>query len=269
MNKTVLASTVGACVFLAAAVTGCGTTTNQTNTSAGSTTQKTPEPTLVLATSADYKPYEFHDTSSGQDKIVGFDLDVANAIAQQLHFKIQVEDMDFDGLIGALQAHRADFVIAGMTPTAERKKSVDFSDVYYQATNIVLTKKGVNVNTLGDLKGDTVSAQLGSIQETAAQAIPGVKVDSLNTIPNVVQEVVTSRAQAAIIENTVATGYVQSIQGLQIHSIQGVKSNGSAIAFPKGSKWVKPFNQAIQKMKKDGQMAQLESKWFGSQSKSS
>lgn len=215
-------------VALITALAGCGAPSSDNSTSSTGATPNAGEPTLVLATSADYKPYEFHDTSSGQDKIVGFDMDVANAIAKQLHFNIKVEDMDFDGLIGALQS------IAGMTPTTERKKSVDFSDIYYQATNIVLTKKGYDVKNLDDLKGETVAAQLGSVQETAAMAIPAAKVESLDTIPNVVQEVVTNRAQAAVIEDTVAKGYVQNNPSLQINEIPGVKSISFANVFEVG-----------------------------------
>ncbi|MCL6446529.1 MAG: transporter substrate-binding domain-containing protein, partial [Alicyclobacillus sp.] len=220
------------------------------------------EPTLVLATSADYKPYEFHDLSGGQDKIVGFDIDVANAIAKQLHFKFTIQDMDFDSLIGALQSHRADFVIAGMTPTPAREKSVDFSNLYYQATNVILTKKGIKVSSLAQLKGKTVAAQLGSIQEQLADKIKGAKVDKQTAIPTVVQEVLTGRAYAAVIEDTVAAGYAKT-DNMQINRIPGLKSNGSAIAFPKGSKWTAKFNKAIATLKKDGVLQKLAEKWFG------
>ncbi|GMA63425.1 transporter substrate-binding domain-containing protein [Alicyclobacillus fastidiosus] len=260
MQKLMKVCAAATAVALMTAVTGCGTSSTNSNTATSSSSS---EPTLVLATSADYKPYEYHDTSSGQDKIVGFDIDVANAIAKQLHFKVQIEDMDFDGLIAALQAKRADFVIAGMTPTAARKKAVDFSDVYYQAENVVLTKKGHTVKTMNDLSGEKVAVQLGSVQETAAQSIPNVKLDSLDTIPTVVQEVLSNRADAAVIENTVATGYVKSNPQLQLNKIAGMTENGSAIAFPKGSPWTKKFDTAIEKMKQDGQLQQLANKWFG------
>lgn len=266
MNKLKLtAANVAASALIVTALVGCGagnatsTSPNNTTTGAGSA----PATTLIMATSADYKPYEYHDLTSGQDKIVGFDIDVANAVAQQLHVKVKVVDMDFNALIGMLQSHRADFVIAGMTPTDKRKESVDFSNIYYQATNVVLTKKGTAVTSLDDLKGKKVAAQLGSIQETAAKSIPGATVDSLNTIPTIVQEVVTNRADAAIIEDTVAAGYVKSNPSLQINKIPGLVSNGSAVAFPKDSTWVAKFNTAIDKMKSDGELQQLATKWFG------
>jgi arginine/lysine/histidine transporter system substrate-binding protein len=266
MKKGTWIGTVATALFAVTAIVGCGASNNnETGGSNATSSGGGSEPTLIMATSADYKPYEFHDTSSGQDKIVGFDIDVANAIAKQLHFTFKIQDMDFNGLLGALQSGRADFVIAGMTPTAERKKSVDFSDIYYQATNVVLTKKGFNVHSLDDLKGHKVAAQLGSVQETAAKSIPNVKLDSLNAIPTVVQEVVTNRADAAIIEDTVAEGYVKSNPNLQINRIPGIKSNGSAIAFPKGSQWTAKFNDAIAKLKADGELDQLAKKWFAGQ----
>src|ERR1700730_14824101 len=119
MNKMRWISTFATSAFLVTILSGCGSTNGtQTNSpNSNSSNQSGSEPTLILATSADYKPYEFHDTSGGQDKIIGFDIDVANVIAQQLHFKIKIQDMDFNGLIGSLQSKRADFVIAGMTPT--------------------------------------------------------------------------------------------------------------------------------------------------------
>ncbi len=252
--------------FLLGTLAGCGagagTAANTAgNTGASGTTGA--EPTLILATSADYKPYEFHDTSSGQDKIVGFDIDIADAIAKKLHFQYKIQDMDFNGLVGALQSHRADFVIAGMSPTDDRKKSVDFSDLYYQAKMTIVSKKGSPYTTIDSLKGKRVGAQLGSIQETEAKKIPGATVDSLNTIPAIVQQVITGRDDGAIIEDTVAKGYVQQYPQLQMTYIPNLTADGAAIAFPKGSPWVDKFNQAIREMKQDGELDQLAQKWFG------
>ncbi|OUL37012.1 hypothetical protein BV372_05185, partial [Nostoc sp. T09] len=84
--------------------------------------------TLTMITSPDYPPYEFYDTQGGERQIVGFDIDIAKNLAQKLGFKLQVMESDFNGLIPALQANRADFVMAGMTPTPERQKNVDFSN---------------------------------------------------------------------------------------------------------------------------------------------
>lgn len=128
--------------------------------SAGDSQQK-----LVMVTSADYPPYEFRDTATGEDEIIGFDVDIAKYIAKELGFELEIRDTDFSGIIPALQARRADFAMAGMTATAERKKNVDFSEMYYEAKNTIVAKKGSNLNKSEDLVGKKVGVQLGTIQE--------------------------------------------------------------------------------------------------------
>ena len=82
---------------------------------------------LVMVTSDDYPPYEFRNTATGKDETIGFDVDIAKSIAKGVSFELEIRDTDFSGIIPALQSRRADFAMAGMTPTAERKKNVDFS----------------------------------------------------------------------------------------------------------------------------------------------
>ena len=96
---------------------------------------------LVLATSADYSPYEFHAMVDGKDTIVGFDVSIAKAIADEIGVELEVMDMDFDGLLGALNADKADIVLACMTPDEERVKNADFSELYYEDKNVVIVRK--------------------------------------------------------------------------------------------------------------------------------
>jgi len=217
--------------------------------------------TLTMGTSADYKPFEFHDTSSGEDKIVGYDIDIANRIATDLGFELKIQDMDFNGLIPALQSGRVDFVMAGMTPTPERKKSIDFSEIYYSAQNTIVAPKDSNLTTLEALKGKTVGAQLGSLQQEEAEKIPGAQITTRNRVPDLVQELKAGRIEAAIIEDTIAKPYVSIYPDLQFTVVPN-KEGGYAIAFPKGSKLVPAFNRAIAGMKQDGTLDRLAKTWF-------
>ncbi|WP_235827949.1 transporter substrate-binding domain-containing protein [Brevibacillus migulae] len=222
---------------------------------------------LVMATSADYPPYEFHDLSSGQDKIVGFDVDIANYIGKELGYEIEIQDMNFDGLIPALQSKRADFVMAGMTPKPERLQNADFSAIYYEARNTIVSKKDSNITKPEDLANKKVVVQLGSIQEgdakEMAKTIPGMQITSLNKIGEMVQEIKTGRIDAAIIEDTVAKGFVANNPELQFNTLPDAGDNGSAVAFPKGSEHVEEFNNVIKKMQENGEMEKLIKKWFG------
>ena len=95
---------------------------------------------LVVGLSADYAPYEFHVIEDGQDKIVGFDVSLAEEIADELDVELEIKEMDFDALITALPAGKIDLIISGMNPTEKRKKAVDFSEIYYTANHGILVK---------------------------------------------------------------------------------------------------------------------------------
>lgn len=223
---------------------------------------------LVMVTSADYPPYEFRDTASGNNEIIGFDVDIAKYIAKELGFELEIRDTDFSGLIPALQSNRADFAMAGMTPTAERKKNVDFSIIYYEAKNTIVAKKGSNLKTPADLTGKTVGVQLGSTQEKAAQKFKNVTLKQLNRTSEIIQEVKAGRIDAAIIENTIATGFIANNPDLEFNTIaSSTEEAGSAIAFPKGSKLVNDFNRVLTQMKQNGEIDRLVTKWFENKGK--
>ncbi len=226
--------------------------------------------TLTMGTSPDYPPYEFYDISSGREEIVGFDIDLANRIADALGFELRVMGMDFSGLIPALQAGRVDFVMAGMTPTEERLQNADFSDIYFEAQNTIVSRQGSGLTDAAALAGKRVGVQLGSIQEGDAKSLaeedPSIEVVSLNKIGEIIQEIKSGRIDAAIIEDTVATGFVASNPDLEFSVIPSDGPSGSAVAFPKGSELVEDFNQVLAELADSGEIDELVLKWFGEDS---
>ena len=92
---------------------------------------------LVMATNAAFEPYEYYE----DNKIVGVDVDFAQAIADKLGMELTVNDMEFDSIIAAVDSGKADFGAAGMTVTKEREKQVDFSDSYYTGKQMIIVKK--------------------------------------------------------------------------------------------------------------------------------
>ena len=110
---------------------------------AGKTPYETPKDadhskgTLTMATNATFQPYEYYDG----DKIVGIDVDIAQAVCDKLGYELKVEDMEFDAIVNSVKSGKADFGAAGMTVTEDRKKSVDFTDPYTTAEQVVIVKK--------------------------------------------------------------------------------------------------------------------------------
>jgi polar amino acid transport system substrate-binding protein len=219
-----------------------------------------------MATSADYPPYEYVDSSSGSQEIVGFDVEIAEYITNELGYELEIQNIDFNGLIPALQANRADFVMAGMTPTEDRKQNADFSDIYYDAKNTIVSVQGSDLTTPESLNGKRVGVQLGSIQQEAAKKIQGANVQPLNRISEMIQELKAGRVDALIMEDTVAAGFVANNPDLQFNEIPTEGETGSAIAFPKGSELTAEFNTVLQEMKENGKLEELVNKWFGEDS---
>lgn len=223
---------------------------------------------LTMVTSADYPPYEFRKTGGGSGgEIVGFDVDIAKYITRELGYELEIKDTDFSGIIPALQSGRADFAMAGMTPTPERRQNVDFSDIYYEAKNTIVTEKGANLTTIEGLSGKRVGVQLGSTQEKfAKEKVKGAKIVALNKTGDLIQEIKANRIDGAIIEDTIAKGFIANNPSLEFNTIpSSAEEAGSAIAFPKGSPLVQPFNNILQRMKQTGEIEALVKKWFENQ----
>lgn len=258
-RRKFLLTTLFSAALTTSLVAACAS--NNSSSQAGGGSKK-----LVMATSADYPPYEFVNSSSGSQEIQGFDVDIAKYITSKLGYDLEIQNVDFNGLIPALQSKRADFVMAGMTPTDERKKSVDFSDIYYEAKNTIVTKKGSNFTTADSLNGKTVGVQLGSTQEQAAKDIKGANIKPLNRINEMIQELKAGRVDALVMEDTVAKGYTASNPDLEFNVIPNQGEAGSAIAFPKGSPLASEFNKVLDEMKQQGKVEELVTKWFGENS---
>ena len=92
---------------------------------------------LIMATNAEFEPYEYHEG----DEIVGIDADIAQAICDKLGYELKIEDMEFDAIIAAVNSGKADFGLAGMTITEDRQASVDFTDTYANASQVIIVKK--------------------------------------------------------------------------------------------------------------------------------
>ncbi|MBB3110720.1 polar amino acid transport system substrate-binding protein [Paenibacillus phyllosphaerae] len=220
--------------------------------------------TIVMGTSPDYPPYENTDAKNG-GKVVGLDIDIAQAIADKLGYKLEISGMDFSGLIAALQTERVDFVMSAMSVTEERKQSIDFSDSYYAARNTIVSKKDSGLTTMASLEGKNVGVQLGSTQEEAVAGMESTsKITKLDKIPNLIQEIKAGRMDAAIVEDAVAWGYTDANPDLQFTILDPNPNDlGYAIAFPKGSELTAQFNAELQKMKDNGELQAIIDKWFG------
>lgn len=162
--------------------------------------------TVILGTSAEYMPYEFHKTIDGVDTIVGFDIEIAKEIAKDMGAELIIKDTSFDALLPELTTGRIDFVISGMNPTEDRRKSIDFSIPYYKAEQTIVVRKEDKdkFNTIESLEGASFGVQKSSVQEKIAKSIPNATVVSLDKIPDLMLQLETGRVDVVIAEYPVA-----------------------------------------------------------------
>lgn len=234
-------------------------------TACGNTSNDSDKETLVMGTSADYKPFEYVDTANGPE-IIGFEVDIADYIANELGYDLEIKDMDFNSLITALKADKIDFVMSGMTPTDERRKSVDFTNTYYSSINIFLTNKDSNFTSIDDLNGKTVGVQTATIQEKLALELKesglDIEIESMNRVPELVQELKSGRVDGIIMEDAIALSYLQANEEFVADDIFEHTEEGYAIATKKDSELTDKMNTVIDEMIENGKMDELKDKWF-------
>lgn len=244
-------------VMLLVVLTACG----QGEDNAGGATEE--KQVIKMGTSADFPPFESIDETTGE--YIGFDIELAEYIANELGYELEISNMDFGGLISALQSKRVDFVAAGMSATDERKENVDFSVAYHHSGEMFVTAKDSTIKSIEDLAGKKLGVQLGTIQETGAKKIAedikGIEIKTLNKAPELIQELKSGRIDAVYLDKTVAEGFIKELD-LAGFNDPTTSSPGMAIAFPKGSDLVEDFNRIIEEMKENGELEKLEKKWL-------
>lgn len=209
---------------------------------------------LVVGTSADYAPYEFHKLVDGKDEILGFDMDLAREIANDMGKELVIKDMDFKLLLSELNLGNIDMIIAGFSPDPER--DVSYSDVYYKASQTVLTLKDSALDSFELLAGKQVGVQTGSLQEKIITTdAPNAKLVSLAKIPNLIAELKGGKIDALVIEKPVADGYIANHPDLEIAFDIHTSDSGSAVAVKKGNEaLLEHINKTIKNVSESGQM---------------
>lgn len=213
---------------------------------------------LVMGTNATFPPFEYVGGADGNE-VVGFDVDIAKAIAEKAGKKLRIEDMEFDTLLTALNAEKVDFTIAGMTITDKRKESIDFSAPYYEATQaIVVRKEDSSISGESDLTGKRISAQLGTTGNSIAKDYTDSdKIVAFNSCFEAIMELKNGKVDCMIIDEQPAQSFVKKNPDLELVSMDS-DPEFYGIAVKKGnSELLEIINQTLEEMKADGSYDEL------------
>ena len=221
--------------------------------------------TLRVVTDPSFVPFEMMDPETGE--MIGFDMEIIREVADRAGFEVDLNTMDFNGIIPALQTGNVDIAIAGITITEERQQIVDFSDPYYDSGLRVLVRAdNDNVEALPDLEGKKIGTKIGSTSyDYLMKSLD--ENDGVTPYPGSsdMYMALMSRAIDAVFYDAPNVGYFASTKGKGKVKTVGKLYEGQqyGIALKKGSEWVDDVNDALAAMKEDGTYKAIYEKWFG------
>lgn len=219
---------------------------------------------LTVATSPDFAPYEFYAIdASGTPQLAGFDMALAQYIADYLGLELEVVPMDFDGTIMELANKAVDLGMAGYSPDPEREDSMDFSEIYYAGGQSFVCVQG-NKDQFATLEDTNkaeyqIGAQIGSIQvKLANENSPEADIVELTKVTDIIAELLAGTLDGAYIETAVAESYAKNYPELCVVLPVPYDAEGSVVGVSKGNaELLAGVNEAIAAALSDGTMDQF------------
>ena len=222
---------------------------------------------FVIATDKGFSPFEFQDEKGN---IVGIDMDILAAIAEDQNFTYELQYIGWDAAIAACQAGQADGMIAGASITDERKENGwTFSDGYYDATQGMAVAKGSDIKSFEDMKGKKVAVKTGTMSNTYADSIKdkyGFTVETFPTSPDMYQAVMGGQVDACF-DDTPILKYNIKIGELDMEFVEGTENDpaqyGFAIFDAEKQELVDLFNAGLKNIRSNGKYDEIIAKYLG------
>lgn len=214
---------------------------------------------LTIGSDTTYPPMEY---ISG-DKIVGFDVDLAQKIAEKLGLKLDYQTTAWDGIFPALLVHKFDMVMSAVTITDDRKKEMDFSTPYYTVDQTALVKTDSSIDSIEKLNGKTAGVQIGTTGEIEAKKIAGLKVNTYDDNMMAIEDLKAGRVDTVICDSIVGDVYAKDNTDVKVGFV--ITTNESyGIAFAKDTpELLAAVNAVLKGLVDDGTFAEISKKWFG------
>jgi cystine transport system substrate-binding protein len=257
---------VAAIAAVTIALSGCSTgsaTTSDSSTSSGALAAVQKAGVLTIGTEGTYRPFTYHDGGSG--KLIGYDVEVAEAVAKKLGVKAKFQETQWDAIFAGLEAHRFDVIANQVSITPEREAKYEFSKPYTVSTGVIVTKSSnTAITSFGDLKGVSVAQSLTSSFYTLAKQ-NGAEIQDVQGWAEAVANVKNGRVDATINDKLTWLDFKKNgdASGLKV-AAESTDTSKSAFAFAKGSgTLVKAVNKALDGLRADGTLTKISEKYFG------
>lgn len=213
---------------------------------------------LIMATNAEFPPYESREGK----EVVGIDVDIANALAEKLGMTLEIEDMAFDSIIASIQSGKADIGLAGITASEDRKANVNFSDPYTTAAQVIIVKNDSPVTKPDDLEGKNIGVQLGTTGDKYAADIKDAKIERFNKGFEAVQAMTQGKVDAVIIDREPAKVFVSQNEGTKILDEEFTVEDYAIAIAKENEDLLKKVNTALGELKTSGELQKILDKYI-------
>ena len=254
MSKKIMVLCMAALMAVMAMVAGCGSDKKAADG----------EKVLKVGTNADFAPFEFQ--GANPNAYEGFDMDLIRAVGEEMGYKVEINNVAFDGLIPSLEAGNIDVIISGMTINDERKQKVLFSDPYYKSgLSIMVAKNNDAIKGFQDLKGKKIAVQIGTTSATEAKKLGSAEVKELNSSADTFIELNAKGVDAVINDKPVNDRYIVESKNDNVKVLSELlTSEDYGMAINKNNAELQTkINAALKKLKENGTYDKIYEKWFG------
>ena len=209
---------------------------------------------LVMVTEAGFAPYEYYENG----EIVGVDVEIAKEIAKKINKSLVIKDIYFDSIINELKSGKADFAIAGMSITEERKKEVDFSNEYITSRQIVIVNNYSSIESINEINNKIVAVQLGSVADTyVTKNFKNSKIVRQKKFLSAAEDVKAKKSECIIMDELPAKELVKNNSELTILKIE-LFTDKYAIAVKKGNtELLNKINEVLEKLIEEGKIEEF------------
>lgn len=216
---------------------------------------------IRVATDATWAPFEYVDTDT--DEIVGFDIDLFDAIAERADLDVEYVNVEWDALLAGMATGTYDAAISSITITAERAAEMNFSHPYFTAGQIiVILQSTTDITGPETLAGKAVGVQTGTTGDDLATSINGTDVRRYDDIPLAFAALMADQIDAVICDTPVAYGYVDKYAILLVLG-EVLTTEEYGIAVPKGEEeLLEKINTALDELLDEGIIEELTTKWL-------
>ena len=259
-NKALWLAPLSAAMLMLA---GCNNSTTPTENVAVDSTADAAPINIKIATESSYKPFSYTDADG---KLIGYEIELIDALCAQMKAECEVISQDWDGLIPGLNAQKFDAAIAGMSITPERKEVVEFSDPYFYTGIVLIGKKGDDIS-VDALKAQPIASQRATV---ASQYLQDEHSDAdiklYDTQDNAYLDLTSGRVRAMMSDKVTGIDWLKTAAGKD-YEVKGQEistdDDAMGIAFRKADPLVAKFNAALAELKSNGTYDQITSSYFG------